>query len=200
MNKFKIFVFFSLLISFSFVQKDNRISNLCEQMGKVPKNSIYSFDLKYLSKVKKNRLKQLNNNTYELLFESKPTDYDKAYIISQFKISESRKGLLLLNCFAECDSQKKEIILFIIEKCKHIAARYQVSYEDNEGTVYEVSSKLSLKNDLLTINVDTSSEWSSEYQSDIDTIFSDKYKIKLSSLKFDTIQKKSFLKRTHHLK
>lgn len=186
-----------MLISFSFIQKDNRISNLCEQMSKVPNNLIYTFDLKYLSNVKKNKLKQLNNNTYEFLFETKPTDYSKAYFISQFKISESRKGLLLLNYFPECDSQKKEIILFIIEKCKHIAARYQVSYEDNEGTVYEVSSKLSLKNDLLTINVDTSSEWSSEYESEIDTIFSDNYKIKLSSLKFDTIQKKSFLKLSH---
>lgn len=160
MNKFKIFLVFSFLISFSFIRNDNRISNLCEQMNKVPKNSIYTFDLKYLSNVKINKLKQLNNNTYKVLFERNPTKYDKAYIISQFKITESRKGLLLLNCFPECDSQKKEIILLIIEKCKFIAARYQVSYEDNEGTVYEVSSKLSLKNDLLTINVDTSSEWS----------------------------------------
>jgi hypothetical protein len=197
MNKFKIFLVFSFLISFSFIRNDNRISNLCEQMNKVPKNSIYTFDLKYLSNVKKNKLKQLNNNTYEVLFERNPTKYDKAYIISQFKITESRKGLLLLNCFPECDSQKKEIILLIIEKCKHIAARYQVSYEDNEGTVYEVSSKLSLKNDLLTINVDTSSEWSMENQSNIDSIFVENYKIKLSSLKFDTIQRKSFLKLSH---
>lgn len=134
---------------------------------------------------------------YKVLFERGSTDYNKAYIISQFKISKSRKGLLLLNYFPECDSQKKEIILVIVEKCKHIAARYQVSYEDNEGTVYEVSSKLSLKNDLLTINVDTSSEWSMENQLDIDTIFSEHYTIKLSSLKFDTIRKKSFLKLSH---
>ena len=189
-----MFFVFSLMISFSFIQKDNRISNLCEQMSKVPNNSIYTFDLKYLSNVKINKLKQLNNNTYKFLFETNPTNYSKAYFISQFKISESRKGLLLLNCFPECDSQKKEIILFIIEKCKNIAAKYQVSYEDNEGTVYEVSSKLNLKNDLLTINVDTSSEWSMENQSNIDTIFSGNYKIKLSSSKFDTIQKKSFFK------
>ena len=166
-------------------------------MNKVPKNSIYTFDLKYLSNVKKNKLKQLNNNTYEVLFERNPTKFDKAYIISQFKITESRKGLLLLNYFPECDSQKKEILLFIIENCKKVISRYQISYEDNEGTVYEVTSKLSFQNDILTINIDTSSEWSMENQSNIDSIFSENYKIKISSLKFDTIQRKSFLKLSH---
>ena len=197
MNKFIIFLVFSFLISLSFIRNENRISNLCEQINKVPKNSIYTFDLKYLSSIKKNKLKQLNNNTYEVLFETKPTNFNKAFVISQFKITESRKGLLLLNYFPECDSQKKEILLFIIENCKKVISRYQISYEDNEGTVYEVTSKLSFQNDILTTNTDTSSEWALENQSKIDTIFSDNYKIKLSSLKFDTIQKKSFLKLAH---
>lgn len=194
MNKYKIFILFSLFVSFSFIQKDSGILNLCEQMNNIPKNSIHTFDIKYLSNIKKGKLKLINKTIYEVLFERKKTNLDKSYIINQFDTSKSRKALLVLNYFPECDHEKKEIVLFIIENCKKVIARYQISYVDNEGTIYEVTSKLSYKNDFLTINLDTSSEWAMENESKIDTIFSENYKIKLTSLKLDTIQKKSYLK------
>jgi hypothetical protein len=71
-----------------------------------------------------------------------------------------------------------------------VIADYQISYVDNEGTTYEVTSKLNIKNKLLKIKIDTSSEWSSENQPNIDTIFTECNLIKLSTIKLDTIHKK----------
>jgi hypothetical protein len=192
MKKIIILVIGLVLLTFFSFDKVEKSSdnNLCDIINISPNNQINNFDLNHLLKIKKNKLLKIDNKIYPFLFDNKPSTFDAAYIISQFSVSKNRKALIILNYFAECDSEKKEIRLFIIENCKKVIADYQISYVDNEGTTYEVTSRLNIKNKLLKIKIDTSSEWSSENQPNIDTIFTECNLIKLSTIKLDTIHKK----------
>jgi hypothetical protein len=191
MKKVIILVTGIVILTFLSFKKNEKAShnNLCDIINSSPNNKINNFDLNYLFKIKKNKLLKIDNKIYKFLFDNNPSTFDGAYIISQFSVSKNRRALIILNYFPECDSEKKEIRLFIIENCKKVIADYQISYVDNEGTIYEVTSRLNRKNKLLKIKIDTSSEWSSENQPKIDTIFTECNLIKLSSIKLDTIQK-----------
>ena len=119
------------------------------------------------------------------------SELNDGYIVSKFKISDKRTGIISQVETREGESNISSCYLHVVENCKTLRT-FKIMTRDNDVIIYEIASEFDA--DFRNILIRT--EHSSELQTDakaIDTVFTEEVKIDLTSPKFDTIsRKKSF--------
>ena len=181
----------SLLISSIFLSFSGK--EICDIIKKLPltNRTNYHPDVK-LGFEAKSAIK-LNKYNFSIFFSREMSEFDEAYLISQFKISNNRKGIISYSKSVECDHPIYFYSFHIVDDCKIIDTK-NIMYSDSHGFVYEISSNFSKEYNILTIKEEFTSEYGMEPDAETDTLTTKTFKIDLKSKLLDTISKKTTYK------
>ncbi len=181
----------SIIISSLFLSFSGK--EICDIITKLPltNKNIYHPDAK-LGFETKSAIK-LNKSNFSNFFSREMSEFDEAYLVSQFNISNNRKGVISYSKSVECDHPIYFYSLHIVDDCKIIDTK-NIMYSDSHGFIYEISSNFSKNYDILTIKEEFTSEYGMEPDAEIDTLTTKTFKIDLKSKLLDTISKKTTYK------
>ena len=153
---------------------------------KYDKFSQYSPELKFGFIVSESI--QLNQAEYRDLFEEEMVETDTCYLFGKYEINKDRIGVYSYRTTYECDHRIRMIEFSIFEKCKKIDSKI-ISFEDNDGFLYSISSKFNKDFNQLTIIERRGSEYGTEPGATRDTLFINTFKVDLNSKNLDTVDK-----------
>ena len=181
----------SIIISLLFLSFSGK--EICDIIAKLPLSNRTNFhpDVK-LGFEAKSAIK-LNKSNFSIFFSREMSEFDEAYLISLFKISNNRKGIISYSKSVECDHPIYYYSLHIVDSCKIIDTK-KIMYSDSHGFIYEISSNFSKNYEMLIINEEFTSEYGMEPDAEIDTLTTNTFKIDLKSKLLDTISKKTTYK------
>lgn len=170
--------------------------NVCEFINSTRQLTKLKFVANDHNKINLKGLSKLNEEYHNFFYNNGLTSSEKNYLYGQFKISNTRIGLICFNKTIECDHDQYFFTLHIVDNCKKAKEFLTLSLSDSDGGIlYEISSSINKTFDTLTIKKETTSEWVVGTNSKIDTLFTDIYKLNLKSINLDTVSKKSFYKK-----
>lgn len=162
---------------------------LCIKLDKLKvfPNVRLTFTPKVYSNFNTKNIPPADKPLYELLMQRDMLSSDKMFLIGKFPIMANRIGLICYNETIECDNKINFISLHIIDSCKKVADTKFISSDDSNPFIYSWSSELSPRKDTLIMTLNQTSEWAMEMDSDVDTLFTEKYYFNLKSNNLDTI-------------
>ncbi len=188
MKKFTVaLVVFILLV---FCRFTSSTLTLCEKIKqKTPKLTTYSFTDELLFKLNRKNLFLIDSTFSAELFPQE-TLSDSLFALGWFDVSPTRLGFVYCNTTFEGDQRVAFIGLYIIDNCDKVVYEnnYLATTDDDNPNYYDLNAELSVDKKMLTTVYKHTSEWVGVNEGrEKDTLFTETYKIDLSSAKIDTV-------------
>ena len=165
-------------------------TDVCALIETLPTSEKRSYNSEIKESFEISGAKLMNKENFLKFFGREMYDIDRSYLISKFRISSKRSGVISYTKSVECDHPIYYYSLHIAENCEIIKTE-TLSYEDDHVIMFKIESEISKTLKDLTIVKQASSEYGNEPDALTDTMFTDVYRIDLRSEKFDTIYRKS---------
>jgi hypothetical protein len=187
----------STLISCTNNINKKRDSEFCGLLKNIPKLEELNFNFENHTNYLDEKYLPISRIFFDSIFKSEAIIIDSSKFIGQFPLPFKRIGLVCYKKTYECDHVIDYVTLDIIEKCRLIKS-FVLSCNDSEITIYNIRSRISKDFDTLFTSIEYSSEWVCGDLNPIDTLFTNKIEIDISSKNFDTLSNKIIIKKPYY--